>query len=127
MPRIAVPLSDDTFCAHFGGADRFAIFEGDGERATVISRRDAAPPPHEHGSYPLWLRSQGVTTVLAGGMGPRAVQMLEHFGVEVVLGVAGRDPEALASAFLRGELRSAGSSCSGHGLYRCHDHDGPAL
>jgi len=120
--RIAVPLSGETFCAHFGGADRFAIFEGDREHTTITSRHDATPPPHEHGSFPLWLRSQGVTAVIAGGMGARAVQMLDHFGIEVVLGVGGGDPDTLAAAFLKGEIRSTGSSCSGHGLHRCHDH-----
>jgi len=123
MLRIAVPLTGETFCAHFGGADRFAIFESDQDGGSALSRRDATPPPHEHGSYPLWLRSEGVTTVLAGGMGPRAVKMLEHFGIEVVLGVDGGDPADLVAAFLRGEVRSTGSSCEGHGLYRCHGHE----
>ena len=120
--RVAVPVLDGSFCAHFGGADKFALVDIDDQSHTMTSTRMEAPPPHEHGVFPMWLRSQGVTTVLAGGMGPRAVQMLEHFGIEVVLGIDGRDVGDLVKAYLKGELRSTGSSCAAPGLHGCHDH-----
>jgi len=120
--RVALPVLDGSFCAHFGGADRFALVDIDDRSRTVTSTRLEAPPPHEHGVFPTWLRSQGVTTVLAGGMGPRAVQMLEDFGIEVVLGIDGRDVGDLVAGYLKGELRSSGSSCSSAGTHGCHGH-----
>ncbi len=120
--RVAVPLLAGSFCSHFGGAESFAILEVDDRTRAVTSTSFEVPPPHEHGVFPMWLRSLGVTAVLAGGMGPRAVQMLEHFGIETVLGVTGGEPLELVAAYLRGELTSTGSTCAVQGLHGCHDH-----
>ncbi len=120
--RVAVPVLGGSFCPHFGGADTFALVDIDDQTRTTTSTRLEAPPPHEHGVFPVWLRSQGVTAVLAGGMGPRAVQMFDHFGIEVVLGIEGRDVDTLVAAYLKGELRSTGSSCAAPGLHGCHGH-----
>ena len=120
--RVAIPVLGGSFCAHFGGADAFALVDVDDQTRTMSATHVETPPPHEHGVFPTWLRSQGVTTVLAGGMGPRAVQMLDHFGIEVVLGLEGHDVRTLVTAYLNGELRSTGSSCASPGLHGCHDH-----
>ncbi len=61
--------------------------------------------------------------VIAGGMGPRAVQLFGHHGVEVVLGVPQAPPEELAGALVRGKLRPEGNSCDhdSHGG-GCREH-----
>ena len=122
MLKIVVPTIDGRFSSHFGGADRFAIFEVDEGSRTIASQVSAAPPPHEHGSFPLWLRDQGATVVLAGGMGPRAVQMLGQFGIETVVGVGGGEPEQLVRAYLDGTLAATGEGCGGGGLHDCAGH-----
>ncbi|HNX49599.1 MAG TPA: NifB/NifX family molybdenum-iron cluster-binding protein [Thermoanaerobaculaceae bacterium] len=120
--RVAIPLLEGSFCPHFGGADSFAIFEVDDQTRTVVASHAEIPPPHEHGVFPTWLRSQGVAAVLAGGMGPRAVQMLEHFGIDTVLGVTEGEPVELVKAYLGGELQSTGSTCAAPGMHGCHGH-----
>jgi predicted Fe-Mo cluster-binding NifX family protein len=123
MGKIAVPIANQEFCTHFGGAEAFAMFTVD-ETGKVISTAEIMnPPPHERGAFPMWLRSQGVTAVLAGGMGPRASSMLVAYGIDVVLGVEGGHPETLVREYLAGRLASSGSLCAGGGLHACGGHD----
>jgi ATP-binding protein involved in chromosome partitioning len=125
MSRIALPLVNGQFSTHFGGADQFGLFECDDATRTITGRTIAAPPPHERGAFPVWLREQGVTAVLVGGMGPRAVQILQRFGIETMLGVDGGDPEQIVRAYLDGTLAATGEGCGGGQLHGCGDHGEP--
>jgi ATP-binding protein involved in chromosome partitioning len=125
MSRIAVPLIDGRFSSHFGGAEQFALFDLDEATRSVTSHYIAVPPPHERGAFPVWLKEQGVTTVLTGGMGPRAVQILDRFGIEVVLGIEDGVPETLVEEYLTGRLQSSGSVCEGGGFHDCGHHEEP--
>ncbi|MCI4398579.1 MAG: NifB/NifX family molybdenum-iron cluster-binding protein [Acidobacteria bacterium] len=124
MQKLAVPVVNGRFSQHFGGADRFAIFEVDEKARKIVSSVSAVPPPHEQGSFPTWLKEQGVNTILAGGMGPRAVTMLEDFGIQVVIGVSGAGaPDDVVKRFLEGSLSASGESCHDQGFHGCHDHE----
>jgi hypothetical protein len=70
--KIAVPTTDRKLCAHFGHCEAFAIFEI-GDNKAILNETYVTPPPHAPGLLPEWLSSQGVSCVLAGGMGRRAV------------------------------------------------------
>ena len=122
MFKIAVPMENGGFSSHFGGAGRFDLFEVDEASRAIVSRVSATPPPHERGAFPSWLKEQGARVILAGGMGPRAVQMFQHFGIEVVLGIDGGEPEQLVRAYLDGTLVASGEGYSGGGLHDCGDH-----
>jgi ATP-binding protein involved in chromosome partitioning len=122
MLKIAVPTYGGVFSTHFGGADRFAIFEVDDQAGTIVSVTSAAPPPHEQGSFPTWLKEQGCQVILAGGMGPRAIQMLEGFGIQTVVGIqGGGEPGAVVKEFIAGRLTASGQSCHDQGFH--HDCD----
>ena len=123
MRVIAVPLAGRQFCPHFGGAEEFALVTVDDGGNRAVSVEIAAAPPHERGAFPAWLREQGVNAVIAGGMGGRASGMFSAYGIEVVLGVEGGEPESLARAFVEGRLPSRGSLCAGGGLHDCNGHD----
>jgi len=120
--KIAVPMENGSFSAHFGGANRFGFFEVDEASRAIVSTTFAAPPPHERGAFPVWLKEQGARVILAGGMGPRAVQIFQHFGIETVLGIEGGEPEQLVRAYLDGTLVATGEGCGGGGLHDCGDH-----
>ncbi len=126
--RIAIPLNDGKFCEHFGGAQAFAFYDvNDGER-TIDNHLFGAPPEHGRGVFPMWLKQQGATVVLAGGMGPRAVGIFAHQGIEVVLGVQGDDPEVIARGYLAGTLETIGEVCHEHGYHDCgHDRGDPGV
>lgn len=122
MMKVAVPMVAGRFSEHFGGAEAFGLFDVDEAKSAIVSKTIAQAPPHERGAFPRWLREQGASVILAGGMGPRAVQMFDQFGIRVVAGVAGGEPEAVVKAFLSGDLVSTGEPCSGGHLHACGDH-----
>jgi predicted Fe-Mo cluster-binding NifX family protein len=119
MLKIAVPVQNGSLASHFGGAEGFAVFEAAEQPPRIVAQIALAPPSHERGAFPRFLKEQGVTVVLAGDMGTRAVQMLEGFGIEVWTGVVGETPEALVHEYLKGELTARGESCRGGGYYDC--------
>jgi len=121
--KIAIPMQAGHLSAHFGGADRFAIFEVDEQARRIMSLTSATPPAHEQGSFPTWLKEQGCNVVLAGGMGPRAVTMLESFGIQTVVGIPEcAELETLVREFVEGRVAASGESCQDHGFHRCDEH-----
>lgn len=120
---IAVPMRGERFSEHFGGAEAFALYTVDETSQEVSQRRDAAPPEHGRGVFPVWLRQQGATVVLAGGMGPRASNIFAQHGISVMLGVAGDDPDTMVNGFLAGTLQSTGEPCHEHGFHDCGRHE----
>lgn len=115
-------------CGHFGHAPFFVVADLDGK--SVRSTRLVAAPGHDgHGeggcSMPQFVRQLGAQTLIVGGMGARAAQMLASFGIDVVGGVAGNAGKAL-EALAAGSLAKGDSSCSGHGGegHSCGHHHG---
>ena len=80
--RIAVPLQQGRFSQHFGGAETFAFYTVDAASRSIADRQLDAPPEHGRGIFPTWLRRKGATVVLAGGMGPRAIDIFAQHGIE---------------------------------------------
>lgn len=122
--KFAIPVADGRLDGHFGHAREFALLETDAGGA-VVSREDAVPPPHEPGVLPRWLGEKGVEVVIAGGMGPRAVSLLEAGGVRVVTGAPADAPEALVAAYHAGSLAAAGNTCDhgpDHSHHSCGSH-----
>lgn len=109
MRKIAIPLKNDVLCNHFGHSDEFAIFET--ENGTIKSREELTPPPHEPGTIPRWLSEQGVTDIIAGGIGQRAIQILLNNKINVFVGVAPKKPEELVSDLLNDSLQAGVNLC----------------
>ncbi len=124
MKTVAVPMSQGQFCTHFGGADEFAFVSVEEAGANPPAVEVMPAPPHARGAFPMWLRERGVDAVIAGGMGGRAKAMFEAFGIDVVMGIEGGDPVALARDFVAGRLASGGSLCEGGGLHDCGREEG---
>jgi predicted Fe-Mo cluster-binding NifX family protein len=120
MKKIAVPVLGGRFSSHFGGAEAFAVYQADEATKTIADKVIHPAPPHAQGSFPAFLAQIGADVIIAQGMGPRAVQILESNGIEVVLGAMGEDPDALVTAYLEGTLAATGESCHEHG----HGHGG---
>ncbi len=113
--KIAIPLVNGRLSEHFGHCEQFALIEVDPEMKTILSQRQATPPPHEPGVLPRWLQQQGTHIIIAGGMGGRALNLFKEYGIMVKTGVPGELPETMAQAYLKGELTAGVSACSHHG------------
>lgn len=108
--KFAVPTTERKLCQHFGHCEEFAILEA-GADGKVVNETYINPPPHEPGLLPEWLSSQGVTCVLAGGMGSRAKELFASKGVNVVTGALGEQPRAIVEDYLKGILQTGANTC----------------
>lgn len=108
--KIAVPVDNDgTLDAHFGHCKFFAIFRIEGEK--IITEDNVTPPPHEPGVLPKWLAEEGVTDVLAGGMGNRAIQIFNQNKVNVFVGAPKLNANELVDGFLSGTINFSANYC----------------
>ncbi len=109
--RIAIPLAGGRLAAHFGHCEEFALVDVDGGTPPGLTVRSVPAPPHQPGLLPRWLQEQRVNTVIAGGMGSRAMALFAESGIQVVTGAPDEGPEALARAFLDRSLVTGGNVC----------------
>jgi Mrp family chromosome partitioning ATPase/predicted Fe-Mo cluster-binding NifX family protein len=109
--RIAIPLADGRLSMHFGHCERFALLDVDPAAKTIQAREELVAPAHEPGLLPRWLAERGAQLIIAGGMGARAQQLFAQNGIQVVVGAPAEAPEALASAYLEGTLKSGENVC----------------
>jgi len=105
---------DGEVSAHFGRCPFFLLAEANGTTATVS---EVVPNPyvgaHQPGAVPRFIRGLGADVIIAGGMGPRAIEMFHGFGIDVATGATGTVTTVLGT-YLRGEHR---------GVVPCaHDH-----
>jgi len=105
---------DGKVSIHFGRCPFFLLAETNGTTATVSQ---VVPNPyrgsHQPGAVPRFVRDMGADVIIAGGVGPGAIEMFHAFGIDVATGATGTVMTALG-AYLRGEHR---------GVVPCaHDH-----
>jgi predicted Fe-Mo cluster-binding NifX family protein len=60
---------------------------------------------------PTWLAENGVTDVLAGGMGNRAIQLFNQNGVNVFVGAPKLEARELISGFLNNSIQFSANYC----------------
>jgi predicted Fe-Mo cluster-binding NifX family protein len=112
---------DGQVSAHFGRCPFFLLAEANGRTATVS---EVVPNPHagahQPGAVPHFIRDLGADVIIAGGMGPRAVEMFHGFGIDVATGVTGTVGTVLG-AYLRGEHRGV-VPCAHDHPSSCHEH-----
>lgn len=107
--RIAVPLEDGILCAHFGHCQQFSII--DVENNTITNETLVTPPPHEPGLLPAWIAQKGVTDVIAGGMGQRAIDLFNQQKINVFVGAQIKNPKDLVSDLLNNTLQAGANYC----------------
>jgi Mrp family chromosome partitioning ATPase/predicted Fe-Mo cluster-binding NifX family protein len=109
--KIAVPVTKGVLSSHFGQCEQFVLFDVGADGKTLGGRQILTPPPHEPGTFPKWLHEQGATVIIAGGMGSRAQSLFGENGIQVVVGVAGGEPDFIVGEFLAGRLATGANIC----------------
>ena len=107
--RIAIPMAEGSLCMHFGHCSTFALI--DVENNTVGTVKEVIPPPHQPGLLPPWLAGQGVTMVIAGGMGSRAQDIFTRNGIKVITGASGASAEEIVRNYIAGSLQTGVNAC----------------
>jgi len=109
MKRIALACEDDQgldgqMSQHFGRCPYYLIVDVEGDE---IKKTDSIDNPyynnHVPGMVPQFINEQRANVMIAGGMGPRAIDMFSNLGMEVVTGAIGNVGNIL-QAYLSGEI-----------------------
>ncbi|HEY49709.1 MAG TPA: ATPase [Dehalococcoidia bacterium] len=109
--RYAIPVSQGKLAAHFGHCEHFALFDVDEATNTIVHRELVASPGHQPGLLPVWLAEEGVTAVIAGGMGSRAQALFRENRIQVIVGALSDDPEQIVLTHLQGTLATGENVC----------------
>ncbi|MGK9476376.1 NifB/NifX family molybdenum-iron cluster-binding protein [Melioribacter sp. OK-6-Me] len=121
--RIAIAIEEygakERVAEHFGRCTKFNICELDEQKKVVKTETFFNPLAGEHGGscqLPGYVKQFNVSTIIAGGMGQKAVSNFLSFGIDVITAPGLLYEEAL-ELFTQGKL---------HGYEACkhgHKHD----
>jgi len=109
--RYAVPVSGGMVAMHFGHCEQFALFDVDEARNVIAGKEIVDSPGHQPGLLPEWLAEQGVSVVIAGGMGSRAQNLFRENRINVVINVLESDPEKVVLDYIGGKLEVGDDVC----------------
>jgi predicted Fe-Mo cluster-binding NifX family protein len=109
--KVAIAKEGDEVSEHFGHCTEYAVF--DVADSKITAKTILQSPGHEPGKLPPFLAGHNVTHVIAGGMGPRAVDLFCANNIEVILGIGG-PIDAVIEAFVDGRITPGQSRCT-HG------------
>ncbi len=118
--KIAVTTQHTQVFPHFGRTPEFYLVTA--EDGKITEEKIIAAPAEGHGALVGFLVSQGVDTLICGGIGGGAVNGLRSAGIKVYAGASGSVKEQVFS-LLSGQLPQEGeSNCDHHGMHE-HDHE----
>ncbi len=109
--RYAIPVSSSMVSSHFGHCEQFALFDIDEQSKKILRKEFVASPGHQPGLLPEWLAEQGVSVVIAVGMGSRAQSLFQQSRIKVVIGALESDPEKAVLSYLDGNLDTGDNIC----------------
>jgi ATP-binding protein involved in chromosome partitioning len=109
--RYAVPVNGDMVSQHFGHCEHFALMDVDEKTKKITKKEMVSSPGHQPGLLPEWLAEQGVSFVIAGGMGSRAQSLFQQNRIGVIIGAVETDPERAVLSYLNGRLATGKNIC----------------
>jgi len=120
--KIAVTAQHTQVFPHFGRTPEFYLVTA--EDGKIVEEKIIAAPAEGHGALVGFLVSQGVDTLICGGIGGGAVNGLRSSGIKVYAGASGSVREQVLS-LLSGQLPQEGeANCDHHDEHHDHDHGG---
>ncbi len=98
IKKIAIPIAEGRLCPSFGKTTEFAIFHIQNQQ--IIKKEILQPPSHGPGVFPDWLHDLGVSVIIAGNVGQKAMENFKEKGTTVITGSSSTSPEELVQQHL---------------------------
>jgi len=117
--RIAIPLENGVLCAHFGHCQQFAIVEV--VNGVITDIKELTPPEHVPGLYPRWVAGFGVTDVIGGGMGQKAIDLFNEQKINAFVGAPMKSARELVTDFIDNKLNLSANNCNHDDNHECND------
>jgi predicted Fe-Mo cluster-binding NifX family protein len=115
MKKIAVPITkSNQVDDHFGHCEFYGVYTISDKNEivdiqTIKSEQGCGCKSNIAGV----LSSNGVTIMLAGGIGAGAISVLNNYGIQVIRGCSG-NAVSIVEQFIKGKINDSGVSCSNH-------------
>lgn len=106
--KAAISTDNGFVSQHFGRCPQFTLVTI--EAGKVIEKKIISNPGHQPGFLPQFLHEQGVDTIIAGGMGPRAEALFQEVKIRPLLGVSGA-VDTVIDQLCRDTLQAGESTC----------------
>jgi predicted Fe-Mo cluster-binding NifX family protein len=122
--KIAVPVTkENQIDSHFGHCESYGVFTIS-ENNEIAGIKSVGSPQGCgcKSDIASVLASDGVTIMLAGGIGGGAINVLNNSGIEVIRGCSG-DATEVVKLYLSGLVEDSGSSCHQHETHNEKGHD----
>lgn len=104
VPTMGQSGMNEVISPHFGRCPHYTLID------TETNEVEVFPNTSEHmggtGLPPELIARKGASVMLCSGLGPRAIQMFEQFGIEVFVGASGTVKDAI-SDWKSGKLQVA--------------------
>lgn len=113
--KIAVPVTrNNQIDDHFGHCEFYSVFTvSEKNEITNVNTIPAIEGCGCKSGIAVTLAENGVTIMLAGGIGGGAINVLNNAGIEVVRGCSGSAAE-IVKQFISGNISDSGISCAAH-------------
>ncbi len=106
---IAIPTTNGILDEHFGHSSQFTIIKIDDSK--IIDQEIINAPPHQPGFLPSFLAERGITDVIAGGIGQRAIQLFNQSNINVYAGAPKMTADELVNGFINKTLQFSANYC----------------
>ena len=116
---LAVTTENDQVFQHFGQCKSFTVFEIEG--GVIKGRKLLSLDAGGHGMNANFLKASKVDTLICGGIGGGAQDLLKEQGIGIIAGVEGNVDDAV-KAYLAGALKAAEGPTCGHHHSEGHGH-----
>ncbi len=110
-------MESGVLCAHFGHCQQFAIV--DVVNGEITNIKELTPPEHVPGLYPRWVAQFGVTDVIGGGMGQKAIELFNQQKINVFVGAPAKSAKELVSDFIADKLTLTANYCNHDEKHEC--------
>jgi len=123
--KIAISTDNEKVSEHFGRCPEFTIVEVEDNK--IKNKKVIENPGHMTGFLPKFLKEQGVSSVISGGVGFRAQELFGQFGIKLITGIQGKIDDVI-NDFVKGELEQGEDFCDpgkgkGYGIKKEDGHE----
>jgi len=112
--KIAVPTRDNRVDGHFGHCEFYSIISvNENREIETIEKMESPEGCGCKSNIASIFQQMGISLMLAGNIGPGAINKINEAGVEVVRGCSG-EVEDVVKAYLAGNIADSGLTCNAH-------------
>ena len=104
VAKFALPFQDGGLAPQFGQNKQFVLITIKDNQ--IVAKVEESLPDFKSGILPAWLDRQGVTHIIAAGMGDRAKKFFQRKGIEVITGDPAVPLETLVQQYLDKHIAS---------------------